>query len=196
MGLRVRREAKAALDTADMTLEQLLERVAQGDETAFAAVYQYVAGPVYGLARRVVRDPARSEDVTQEVLVEVWRTASRFNPSRGSGLSWVMATAHHRAVDHVRRTRAAADRDERDARLGEAPTFDEVAEQVEAGLDRERVRRGLTSLTGLQREALVLAYYGGYTYKEVADLLDIPLGTAKTRLRDALIRLRDHLEVA
>ncbi|MGH3321914.1 MAG: ECF RNA polymerase sigma factor SigK [Streptosporangiaceae bacterium] len=195
MGLRSRRDAKAAHEVGQPSMEQLVDRVSRGDEEAFAAVYQQVAGPVYGLVRRVVRDPARSEEVTQEVLVEVWRAASRFNASRGSALSWVMTMAHHRAVDHVRATRAAADRDERDAQLGRSPAFDEVAEEVESGLDRERVRHGLAALTELQREALVLAYYGGYTYQEVADLLDIPLGTAKTRLRDGLIHLRDHLGV-
>jgi RNA polymerase sigma-70 factor (ECF subfamily) len=173
----------------------LLLQVARGDEAAFERLYDRMAGTVFGVVRRVVRDPAQSEEVAQEVLVEVWRTATRFDPGRGTALTWVLTMAHRRAVDRVRSAQAAADRDERVGELARTPAYDEVAEVVETRLEQEQVRRALGTLTDLQREAVTLAYYGGYTYREVAVLLDVPLGTVKTRLRDGLIRLRDTLGV-
>lgn len=179
----------------DDSLEAVLVQVARGDEAAFERLYDRVAGVVFGVARRVVRDPAQSEEVAQEVLVEVWRTATRFDPDRGTALTWILTMAHRRAVDRVRSAQAAAARDERAGELDRRPAFDEVAEVVETKLEQEQVRRALDTLTDLQREAVTLAYYGGYTYREVAELLDIPLGTVKTRLRDGLIRLRGTLGV-
>lgn len=143
----------------------------------------------------MVRDPAQSEEVAQEVLIEVWRSASRFDPSRGSAATWQMTIAHRRAVDRVRSSQAALERDQRVGRSAHRPPFDEVVEQVETRLEHEQVRKALSALTDLQREAVTLAYYGGYTYRQVAELLDVPLGTVKTRLRDGLIRLRDALGV-
>ncbi len=174
-------------------LAGLLARVARGDDAAFEAVYDAVAPAVFGLVRRVVRDSAQSEEVTQEVLLEVWRAASRFEPSRGSVMTWVMTVAHRRAVDWVRSAQAAARRDTRAA----IPEFDpgDVADAALERLERERVRRCLGSLTQLQREAVTLAYYGGYTYTQVAGLLGVAVGTVKTRMRDGLIRLRDCMGV-
>jgi RNA polymerase sigma-70 factor, ECF subfamily len=177
------------------SLEHLLGQVALGDQQAFSALYDRIAPTVFGLVRRVVRDPAQSEEVTQEVLVEIWRTAPRFNPELGSVNTWVASMAHRRAVDRVRSAQRAAERDDTAARRDQRPPFDEVAEQVELRLDQEQVRRGLAQLTELQQEAIRLAYYGGYTYREVSELLGVPLGTIKTRLRDGLIRLRDQLGV-
>lgn len=174
-------------------LGALLTRVARGDQDAYAAVYDRTAGQVLGLVRTVVRDPAQSEEVMQEVLLDVWRSASRFDAELGSAASWVMTLAHRRAVDRVRSEQKAAEREIRVASSGVA--YDEVAEAVEARLDRERVRRCLGSLTELQRESVTLAYYGGYTYREVARLLGVAVGTVKTRMRDGLIRLRDCLGV-
>ncbi len=182
-------------DPGESTAEELLSRVARGDREAFSDVYDALSGPVLGLVRSVVRDPAQSEEVVQDVMVEVWRTAARFRPERGSARSWVLTLAHRRAVDRVRSAQAAADREQKAALLARTPAFDEVSEQVEGRLERVQVRRCLRMLTELQREAVTLAYYRGLTYREVAGLLSLPLGTVKTRLRDGLIRLRDCLGV-
>jgi RNA polymerase sigma-70 factor (ECF subfamily) len=179
-------------DKADLAAQ--LGLVARGDAAAFAAVYDQVAAGVFGIVRRVIRDLAQSEEVTQEVMLEVWRNASRFDTGRGSALAWIMTMAHRRAVDRVRSAQREAERERRTA-AADIP-YDEVAEAVESSLERERVRRCLGSLTELQRQSVTLAYYGGYTYGEVASLLGVPAGTVKTRMRDALIRLRDCLAVA
>ncbi len=190
---RARQPEPDRSQTSEQHLDRLLALVARGDQSAFELIYDNLAGPVYGLIHRVVRDPAQSEEVSQEVLLEVWRTAARFDPDRGSAATWVMTIAHRRAIDRVRSASAAAAREQRTAeRL--APD-DEVADTVEANLDRERVRRCLDGLTELQRESITLAYYGGYSYRQVAGLLGAALGTIKTRIRDGLIRMRDCLGV-
>lgn len=180
---------------ADDVLVELVTRTARGDDRAFAGLYEALAGPVYGMVLRVLRDPAQSEEVTQEVLVEVWRQASRFSAERGSVRSWVLTVAHRRAVDRVRSAQASTNREERVGRASHDREFDEVSEEVEHRLEAEQVRTALKVLTDLQREAVTLAYYGGYTHREVSELLDVPLGTIKTRLRDGLIRLRDEMGV-
>ncbi|MFI5560351.1 ECF RNA polymerase sigma factor SigK [Amycolatopsis japonica] len=183
-------------EPAGPTAEDLLVRVAKGDERAFDALYDRLAGPVLGLVRRILRDAAQSEEVTQEVMVELWRTATRYSPERGSALNWAMTLAHRRAVDRVRSARASSDREVKATfEAARARPFDEVAEAVAARWERSQVRRCLTTLTELQRESVLLAYYQGYTYREVSEVLQTPHGTIKTRLRDGLIRLRDCLGV-
>ncbi|MFD8809679.1 sigma-70 family RNA polymerase sigma factor [Streptomyces sp. NPDC059597] len=181
---------------AEPDLERLLHEVALGDQEAFAAVYDTVAGPVLGVVRAVLRDRAQSEEVAQDVLVEVWRTAPRYRPERGTAINWILTLAHRRAVDRVRSVEAAAARDTRAALLDRTPEYDEVTEQVETRLEQEQVRRCLRTLTELQRQSLTLAYYRGLTYRQVAEALSLPLGTVKTRLRDGLIRMRDCLGVS
>lgn len=179
---------------AEETLDDLLVLVARADEHAFARLFDRVASSVYGLARRVVRDPSRAEEVSQEVLLQVWRTASRFERSRGSARSWILTLAHRRAVDVVRHDQASTDREQRyDWSTG--ADADVVADEVTVRLEHEQVRRCLDSLTDLQREAVTLAYYDGHTYAEVASLLEANTATVKTRMRDGLIRLRDCLGV-
>ena len=172
----------------------LLTQVARGDEAAFVKLYDELTPRVFGLCRRIVRDPAQAEEVAQEALVEVWRTAGRYDPAKGSASAWVLTIAHRRAVDRVRAEQASTDRERRVA-TEEVP-YDDVVEQATARLERQQVRRCLQGLTDLQREAITLAYYRGYSYREVADLLGAGLPTVKTRMRDGLIRLRDCLGVS
>ncbi|MEV4556209.1 sigma-70 family RNA polymerase sigma factor [Kitasatospora sp. NPDC049285] len=166
-----------------------MARVARGDRSAFAELYEAVAPLVHGIALRVVRDPAQAEEVAQEVLLEVWRSAPSYRCGRGSVTGWVGTIAHRRAVDRVRSVRAAAERERRVVRA-ERPVAESAAECVLRTLDAARVRRALAGLSAVQRESLVLAYYGGYSQREIAAALGVPLGTVKTRTRDGLRRLR------
>lgn len=175
-------------------LGDLLTRVARGDETAFAAVYDQMSSAVYGLARRVIRDPSRAEEISQEVFLQIWKTAARFDPERGQGKSWILTLAHRRAVDAVRHDQAATNRDRKYDWSG-GPDYDQVEEEVTINLEHEQVRRCMDSLTDLQREAVHLAYYKGFTYAEVAKVLDANPATIKTRMRDGLVRLRDCMGV-
>jgi RNA polymerase sigma-70 factor, ECF subfamily len=173
-------------------VDVLVSRVARADATAFEALYDELSSSVFGLARRVVRDPARAEDVTQEVFLEVWRKAARFDSTLGKAKTWVMTIAHRRAVDAVRRNESQRRQDEKTA--PEQVSYDEPADSLIAAEEQGTVRECLETLTDLQLEAVRLAYFNGYTYSEVATLLDKPLPTIKTRMRDGLIRLRDCLE--
>ncbi|MGH3714786.1 MAG: ECF RNA polymerase sigma factor SigK [Micromonosporaceae bacterium] len=189
------RESGVPRTSDGTTLDELLSRTARGDDAAFAALYDQVAPRVYGLALRLVRAPALAEEVAQDVLVEVWRTASRYDPAKGAAVSWVLTVAHRRAVDRVRSSQASADRERKVAPTWSEPARDTVSDEVVGRLEQLAVRRCLRTLTELQREAIDLAYYGGYTYREVAGLLHIGLPAVKTRIRDGLIRLRDCLGV-
>lgn len=189
------RSTEAGPASVSDTLAVLLTQAATGDEGAFAEIYDLTAARVHGMVLRVLRDPAQSEEVTQEVFLEIWRSASRFSRERGTALSWIITIAHRRAVDRVRSSQAASDRDHHYRAASHTPAHDTTAETVGARLEAARVHRALEGLTEVQRQAVTLAYLGGYTHTEVASLLDLPLGTAKTRIRDGLIRLRDTLGV-
>jgi len=175
---------------------ELLQQVSRGDEKSFERLYDVYASRVFGLVKRVVRDPGQAEEVAQEVFLEIWRRASRFDRSKGSATSWIMTLTHARAVDRVRSAQAATDREIKVAHASTERDVDTVVEAVESNFERRAVQRCLSTLTELQRESITLAYFSGYTYREVAELLTAPLPTIKTRLRDGLIRLRDCLGVA
>lgn len=171
-------------------LEDLITSVAAGDQNAFEALYHRVSGPVYSRALQVLRDPMQAEEVTQEVLLYLWREAGRYDETRGAAIAWVLTLAHRRAVDRVRSEQCARERHHWLALRDVEIAYDSVAEEVEARLDREAVRGCLVALTELQRETVALAYYAGHTYREVAEHLDVPLNTVKTRMRDGFARMR------
>jgi RNA polymerase sigma-70 factor (ECF subfamily) len=180
---------------APVSREELLARVARGDQDAFAELYDQTAPRVLGLVQRLLVDRAQSEEVTQEVFLEVWQTAPRYAADRGSAVTWVLTMAHRRAVDRIRSSQASRERDLRIGIRDQVAGYDDVAEQAEIRLENVRVKRALSRLSEAQREAVTLAYYGGLSQREVSELLDVPLGTVKTRLRDGMIRLRDELGV-
>lgn len=182
-------------ESADRVAE-LLMRIAAGDDTAFGTLYDMMSSRVFGLILRVLVDRAQSEEVLQEVFLEIWQSAGSFAPNRGQGRSWVLTIAHRRAVDRVRSAQAAGERDVRAGmrELNTPPVA--VEEQVELRIESRRVARALEALPEAQREALTLAYFGGYSQSEIAALSGTPLGTIKTRMRDGLSRLRTELGVA
>jgi RNA polymerase sigma-70 factor (ECF subfamily) len=176
-------------------LVDLLRACGRGDQAAFARLYDATASRVVGLAVRVVRDPAQAEEVAQEAFLEIWRSAGRFDPAKGSPLGWLLTIVHRKAVDRVRSAQASTRRDVSYHQQNQPVEHDSTAEAAHASLEARRVRSALASLTPVQREALELAYLGGYTHTEVATMLELPVGTAKTRIRDGLIRLRDTMGV-
>ncbi len=182
-------------EPAPATLEELVTAASRGDERAFAELYDQTSPRVYGMVLRVIRDPAQAAEVTQDIYLEVWRQSARFDARKGGVLPWLLMIAHRRAVDRVRSAQSSMVRDDKYALLHEERPFDSVSEQVHTSLEAQRVRKVLGELTPAQREAVTLAYFGGYTHTEVAELLKVPLGTAKTRIRDGLIRMRDAMGV-
>ena len=169
--------------------EALLTRIARSDLEAFQAVYDRYSGPVYSLAWSMLRDASVAQEITQDVFLAIWRGSGAFDVGRGSARSWILSLAHHKSVDAVRKWRRAVT-----APLSEGITDDaDVVEEALRKVDRAGVRDALRALSPDQREAIVLAYYGGYTQREIADRLRTPLGTVKTRIRDGLLRLREML---
>lgn len=173
----------------------LLVRVAAGDQRAFADLYDLLSSRVFGLILRVLVNRSQSEEVLQEVFLEVWQSAGRFAPNKGQGRTWVLTIAHRRAVDRVRASQSSADRDVRVGMRDLGVSHDGVAEQVELSIEGGKVVAALATLPEPQREALVLSYYGGYSQSEIAVLIGAPLGTIKTRMRDGLSRLRSEMGV-
>jgi RNA polymerase sigma-70 factor (ECF subfamily) len=189
------RPVRTGRDAESAHLAELVQRSSRNQQDAFAELYDLTSGRIYGVVWRVLRSADHAAEVTQEVYVEVWRQSARFDPQKGSVLAWMTTMAHRRAVDRVRSVTSEVARDERYAVAGTQRDVDHVWEDVDQKMDEERVRKGMESLTPIQREALTLAYFGGYTQTQVATLLKLPLGTVKTRIRDGLIGLRDALGV-
>lgn len=188
---------KAAGESAGSAtgLAELLARIAGQDRNAFAEFYALTSRRVYGLARRVLIDPDLSEDTTQEVYLQVWNMADRFNPEAGSPMAWLMTLAHRRAVDRVRSEQSSTDREARYGAAMQEKDHDDVVDTVTQRLEAEAVVRCLETLTKTQQESVRLAYYGGLTYREVAEKLGVAVPTIKSRIRDGLIRLKTCLEV-
>jgi len=176
-----------AASPAEEELTRLLKAVAAQADGAFTVLYARLWHPVHAVVRLVLADPGLAEDVTQEVLLEIWQKAARYDPAKGSVTTWTRMIARRRAVDR-RRADTAVSRTYRPA--GSAALWDPVAEAIENASDHRQLHAVLLQLTELQREAVILAYYRGHTYEETAVILGIPLGTLKSRIRDALTRLR------
>ena len=182
--------------TPAMRLQQLLARVAVGDKVAFGDLYDEVAPRVFGLVKRLLVDHSQSEEVTQEIFLEVWQSASRFDPNKGGATTWILTMAHRRAVDRVRASQSSRDRDVKIGIRNHETDYDNVSSTVETRVEHEKVEKAMGRLTELQRQAIQLSYYGGYSNSEVAEILSVPTGTVKTRIRDGMIRLRDEMGVA
>lgn len=181
---------------AKSELEELMADVVNGEEQAFADLYDRTSPVLFGVIRRIVRSPEHAEEVTQEVFLEVWRKSANWDPTRGSALTWMMLIARARATDRVRSEQALRNRQERVALGWIDRPADQVVDEVAAAMERVEVRDLLGRLTDLQRQVIELAYFGGRTYLEVAELLDLPIGTVKTRMRDGLLRLRQAFGVS
>src|SRR5215207_7502907 len=190
-GVDVPADGADAVDAAG----DLLLRVADGDQAAFAALYDMLSPRAFGLILRVLVDRSQSEEVLQEVFLEIWQSAARFAPNKGQGRSWVLTIAHRRAVDRVRSSQASTDRDVKAGFRDIGVAHDGVAEEVELRIEGQRVSQALAALPDAQREAITLAYFGGYSQSEIAALVGAPLGTVKTRMRDGLSRLRVEMGV-
>ena len=193
--VRLPTASRAGGSASAADLAELLKRSGRGDEAAFAELYDATSARAYGLAVRVVRNPSQAEEVMQEAFLELWRTASRFDASKGSAVSWILTLVHRKSVDRIRSAEASTRRDTVWHHGSQDVEHDSTAEAAQASMEARRVRQALDSLTEVQREALDLAYFKGYTHTEVATMLDLPVGTAKTRIRDGLIRLRDTMGV-
>jgi len=177
----------------------LVRRVVDGDDRALEALYDRYGRPAFALARRITGETVFAEEVVQEVFLALWRDPEKYDPARGGFPSWLLATTHHKAVDAVRREEAVRRRritlaEEAAAYTSAASDLPPVEDAAWSGLRGERVRQALSSLPAPQREALVLAYYAGYTQREIADRTNTPLGTVKTRMLAGMRRLRDLLD--
>ncbi|MEU6828121.1 ECF RNA polymerase sigma factor SigK [Nocardia beijingensis] len=184
---------RAQATRASRELAALLAATGAGDRGAFTEFYQLTSPRVFGLTVRVLRSHAAAEEVTQEVYLQVWSMADRYDATLASPVGWLMMLAHRRAVDRVRAESSASSRDLVYAHEQLGRAHDVVAESVTQRIEEQQVAGCLEMLTPTQREAITLAYYGGWTYREVADHLSVPLPTIKTRIRDGLKRLEKCL---
>ena len=179
----------------EVTPELLMEKVSSGDRAAFTALYERFSPRVFGLSNRILRDPSQAEEVAQEIFLEIWQRASRFDRARGTATSWIMTITHGRSIDRVRQSQASRARDLKSSVNNFDRDVDSVADSVVQHEDASEVKACLDTLTPLQRESITLAYFGGHTQREVGEMLGAALPTIKTRMRDGLIRLRDCMGV-
>ncbi|BBZ08914.1 ECF RNA polymerase sigma factor SigK [Mycolicibacterium doricum] len=177
-------------------LDVLLRQVAQRDVDAFAALYDRTRARVYGMVTRVLRDPGYSEETTQDIYLQVWRSAGSYDPKAGSPMAWLLTLAHRRAVDRVRSEEAATQRESRYGAASVDPPVDHVADSVILLDERRRVVDCMASLSDLQREAIQLAYYEGLTYVQVSERLSANLATIKSRMRDGIRGLKNCLGIS
>jgi RNA polymerase sigma factor (sigma-70 family) len=180
-------------DLAHLSDEAVVALAARSDEVAFAELYDRYGRAAYGLALRVLRDDALAEDAVQEAFLAIWRGASRFIPERGKASTWILTLVHRRAVDLVRREERRRAEPLEEAAEPQAPEGS-AADAAWLRLERERVQAALSQLPDPQREAIELAYYGGFTQSELAERLGQPLGTIKSRMFAGLTRLHELLE--
>ncbi len=181
--------------TGEATLDALLARVAAGETAAFRDLYARTSARVHGMVLRVLRDPGYSEETTQEIYLQVWHNAGNFDPDKGSALSWLITLAHRRAIDRVRSEQSSTNREGAYGAANWSADFDSVSDEVASREDAREVADCLGTLTEVQRSSVTLAYYGGLTYREVAERLSVALPTVKSRIRDGLGRLKDCLGV-
>lgn len=193
---RTPRHLRSVEPSGSVDADELLRRVASGDRGAFTELFDELMPIVLGLCRRVLRDPDQAEEVGQEVMLQVWRTAPKWPDDGRSARAWIAMLAHRRSVDRVRREQAERDRQgPGQNKMTTGTSSDPVPEEAADRAETHEVRDALDSLTDLQRRTVELAFFDGHTYREVADKLDLPLGTVKTRIRDGLIRLREAMDV-
>jgi RNA polymerase sigma-70 factor (ECF subfamily) len=173
----------------------LLTLVADGDTAAFERLYGLMGPRIFGLVLRVLRDRHQAEEVTQEVFLETWTHAARYDSERGSAAAWMLRLAHGRAVDRVRASEASGARDLR-VGIRDFGVVDSPEDLVASRIDSAAVERALAELPEPQRRAIILTHLAGYTQVEAAEILNVPLGTVKTRVREGLGKMRRHLEAA
>jgi RNA polymerase sigma-70 factor (ECF subfamily) len=174
----------------------LLAAVAKGDRVAFSQLYDRMQPRVLGLSMRVIRDISHAEEVSQEVFLEVWQLAASFDAEKGSAVSWILRKAHSRSIDRVRSSQSGRARDLRIGVRDLAEPSADVFETVALKINSEKVERALGTLPVNQREAVSLAHLGGYSHSEVSQMLQVPIGTVKTRIRAGIDRLRVELSAA
>ncbi|WP_049822056.1 sigma-70 family RNA polymerase sigma factor [Arthrobacter sp. H41] len=173
---------------------RLLARTAAGDQDAFAELYRVMSSRVYRLAQQMVVDSDLSQEITQDVFLQVWQKAHTFEASKGPPVAWLMMITHRRALDRARAEHTSSNRNAAYAVATYTPDFDQTAETAINRLEEQDITRSLKTLSATQRESINLAYYDGLTYQQVGAHLGIPLATAKTRIRDGLIRLKSSME--
>ena len=180
---------------SDVSDSALALAIARYDQSALAEAYRRHAGAVFGLARRLLIEPALAEEIVQEIFLRLWNDPTRFDPERGTMRSYLLTQTHGRSVDMLRADTSRRAREERDVRRTAESGYD-IEHEVLDMATSDHVRRSLDALPTDEREAIELAYFGGYTYREVATRLDQPEGTVKSRIRSGLKRLRRDLQTS